>query len=158
MPDEPADTSQTQIAVPLLVVLLSLVVDDVEELELVHSLRSRDDAEPVTELHLLKELLGEILEVAAREVVVGNDLDLAIGGLGDLDVVAKVADAALNLDLLVEKFFEGGDVEDLVACGLRSVDDELRRIGQAALSGQHRHRERTFLVTFGPLDFFCNSK
>jgi hypothetical protein len=59
---------------------------------------------------------------------VGNNLDLAIGGLGDLDVVAKVADAALNLDLLVEELLEGGDVEDLVARGLRSVDDELRRI------------------------------
>lgn len=42
----------------LLVVVISLVVDDVEELELVHSLRGRDDTEPVTELHLLEELLG----------------------------------------------------------------------------------------------------
>ena len=43
---------------PLLVVLLGLVVDDVEELELVHSLRGGDDTEPVTELLLLEELLG----------------------------------------------------------------------------------------------------
>lgn len=42
----------------LLVVVISLVVDDVEELELVHSLRGGDDTEPVTELHLLEELLG----------------------------------------------------------------------------------------------------
>lgn len=42
----------------LLVVVISLVVDDVEELELVHSLGGGDDTEPVTELHLLQELLG----------------------------------------------------------------------------------------------------
>jgi hypothetical protein len=44
--------------VHLLVILVLLVVDDVEELELVDSLASGDDAEPVTELHLLEELLG----------------------------------------------------------------------------------------------------
>lgn len=42
----------------LLVVLVSLVVDDVEELELVDTPRGGDDAEPVTELLLLEELLG----------------------------------------------------------------------------------------------------
>ena len=42
----------------LLVILLSLVVDDVEELELVDTLGGGDDTEPVTELHLLEELLG----------------------------------------------------------------------------------------------------
>lgn len=45
-------------SVDLLVVLISVVVNDVEELELVHSLGGGDDAEPVTELHLLQELLG----------------------------------------------------------------------------------------------------
>lgn len=47
----------------LLVVLVSLVVDDVKELELVDTLGGRDDAEPVAELHLLKELLGPIRPV-----------------------------------------------------------------------------------------------
>lgn len=67
----------------------------------------------------------QVLEVAARELVVGNDLNLAITDLGDLDGIAKVADAALNLDLLGEELLEGRDVEDLVAGGLRSVDNEL---------------------------------
>ena len=44
----------------LLVVLISLVVDDVEELELVNTLGCGDDAEPVTELLLLEELLGPV--------------------------------------------------------------------------------------------------
>lgn len=45
---------------PLLVVLLSLVVDDVVELELVDTLGGGDDTEPVTELLLLEELLGPV--------------------------------------------------------------------------------------------------
>lgn len=54
-----------------------------------------------------------------------NDLDLAITSLGDDDVVAEVADTALDLDAVVQELLEGGDVEDLVARGLRGVDDEL---------------------------------
>lgn len=45
-------------SIDLLVVLISVVVNDVEELELVDSLRGGDNTEPVTELHLLEELLG----------------------------------------------------------------------------------------------------
>lgn len=47
----------SQITQPLLVVLVSLVVDDVEEAELVDALRRRDDAEPVAKLLLLQVLL-----------------------------------------------------------------------------------------------------
>ena len=42
----------------LLLIILSLVVDDVEEAELVNTLGGGDDTEPVTELLLLEELLG----------------------------------------------------------------------------------------------------
>lgn len=54
-----------------------------------------------------------------------NNLDLSIADLGDLHNIAEVTDAAVDLDLVLEELLEGGDVEDLVACGLRSVDDEL---------------------------------
>ena len=63
----------------------------------------------------------------------GNDLDLALALLRDLDGLAEVADAALNLDLLVQELLEGRDIEDLVAGGLRGVDDELR--GRARSAG-----------------------
>lgn len=56
----------------------------------------------------------------------GNDLDLALAGLLDHDIVAQVVGAALDLDAVLEELLEGGDVEDLVASGLLSVDDELR--------------------------------
>lgn len=44
----------------LLVILISLVVDDVEELELVNTAGGGDDTEPVTKLLLLEELLGPV--------------------------------------------------------------------------------------------------
>lgn len=109
----------------LLVILIGVIVDDVEELELVHTAGGGDDTEPVTELLLLEELLGQVLEVAARQLVVGNDLDLAVARLLDDDVVAQVVGAAVDLDAVLEELLEGGDVEDLVASRLRSVDDEL---------------------------------
>lgn len=55
----------------------------------------------------------------------GDNLDLAISGGRDDDVVAQVVGAALNLDVVLEELLEGGDIEDLVAGRLRSVDDEL---------------------------------
>ena len=54
-----------------------------------------------------------------------NDLDLALALLRNLDGLPEVADAALNLDLLVQELLKGRDIEDLVAGRLRSVDDEL---------------------------------
>jgi len=58
---------------------------------------------------------------------VGNDLDLATRLLLDDDGVTQVVGATLDLDALLEELLEGGDVEDLVVGGLRSVDDELGR-------------------------------
>lgn len=67
----------------------------------------------------------QVLEVSARELGVCDNLDLSLALLGDLDGITKVSNAAVNLDLVLEELLEGRDVEDLVACGLRSVDDEL---------------------------------
>jgi len=54
-----------------------------------------------------------------------NNLDLSLTSLADLDGVAKVTGAALDLDAVVEELLEGGGVEDLVVDGLRAVDDVL---------------------------------
>ena len=54
-----------------------------------------------------------------------NNLDLAVTSLGDDDLVTEVADTALDLDAVVEELLESREVEDLVAHGLRSVDDIL---------------------------------
>jgi hypothetical protein len=68
---------------------------------------------------------SQVLEISARELRVRNNLDLSIANLGDLDSISEVSDTAINLDLVLKELLEGGDVEDLVACRLRSIDDEL---------------------------------
>jgi hypothetical protein len=50
----------------LLIILLSVIVDNVEEAELVDTLGGRDNTEPVTELLLLEELLGPISSFISR--------------------------------------------------------------------------------------------
>jgi hypothetical protein len=144
-------------SVHLLVVLIGLVVDNVEEAELVDTLGGGDNAEPVTELLLLEELLGtvfsivsarqlpfrcmteednvQVLKVATRELLVGNDLNLSLALLADLDGVTEVTGAALDLDAVVQELLERLDVEDLVVDGLRAVDDELLRHLLALLGG-----------------------
>lgn len=69
----------------------------------------------------------------------GNNLDLAIANLGDHNVLTKVADTALDLDAVVEELLKGRDIEDLVASGLRSVDNELlgNLLGLATTSLYH---------------------
>lgn len=71
----------------------------------------------------------------------GNDLDLAVTLLGDLDLVAKVANTALNLDLLVQELLEGGDIEDLVGGRLGGVDDELQEGRKLARAVRRRLQE-----------------
>ena len=69
----------------------------------------------------------------------GNNLDPALANLGDHDVLTEVADAALDLDAVVEELLEGRDIEDLVASRLRSVDNELlgNLLGLATTSLYH---------------------
>ena len=109
----------------LVLLLLALVTDHVEELEAVLALVGADDAQPVTQLLLLEELLGQVLEVAAGELAVGDDLDATVAEVGDVDGVAKVARQAVDLDALLQEGGEGGGVEDAVLSGLGGVDDEL---------------------------------
>jgi len=65
-----------------------------------------------------------------------NNLDLSITLLRDGHGVAEVSNASVNLDLILEEFLEGRDVEDLVAGGLGGVDDELLGdLGRLAFGG-----------------------
>lgn len=54
-----------------------------------------------------------------------HDLDLAVALLADLDRLAEVVGAPVDLDAVVQELLECGDIEDLVRCRLRGVDDEL---------------------------------
>ena len=52
-------------------------------------------------------------------------LNLPLPSLRDSNLLAEVARAALDLDLVVQELLEGGEVEDLVGHGLRAVDHVL---------------------------------
>jgi hypothetical protein len=131
----------------LFIVLLS-VIHDVEEAKLVYTLRCRDNTKPVTKLLLLEEFLGpavvlwlapyylrehvsrrdghvQVLQVATREFLMGNNLNLSITLLADLNSVAEVTSAAVDLDAVVEEFLEGGEIEDFVVDGLGGIDHKL---------------------------------
>ena len=60
----------------------------------------------------------------------GDNFDLAIANLTDLNYVSEVTDAAFDLDFVVKEFLERGDVENLIRGGLGGVDDELRAFCQ----------------------------
>jgi hypothetical protein len=101
----------------------------------------------------------QVLQVAARELLVRNDLDLSIALLGDGNGVAEVTSAALNLDAVMKELLESLDVEDLVVDGLRAVDDELSQTVSYPSSHNRDSDFHTFLVTFCPFlapaaDFF----
>jgi len=118
----------------LFVILLSFIVNNIEEPEFVDTLGSRDNAKPIPQLLLLEELLRQVLEVSSRKLSVCNNLDLAVTLLRDLNGITEVANTAVDLDFVLKELLEGGDIEDLVAGGLRSVDDELLRdLGLLAL-------------------------
>jgi hypothetical protein len=68
---------------------------------------------------------SQVLEVAARELGVRSDLNLPVTEVLDQHDISEVADTVVNLYLVLKELLEGGNVEDLVACRLRSVDDEL---------------------------------
>lgn len=114
-------------------------------------------------------LYAQVLEVATRQLVVGNNLNLALALLLDNDIVAEVVGAALDLDGVLEELFEGRNVKDLVAGRLLSVDNELL-CAEPQMSVRHvlhPHHDQmnitgcdevllTFLVCFWALpDFFC---
>jgi hypothetical protein len=67
----------------------------------------------------------QVLQIPTRERDVSDNLNLSIARLGDLNIVAEVTDAALDLDAVVQELLESGDIEDLVAGRLGGVDNEL---------------------------------
>ena len=78
----------------------------------------------------------QILQISTAELLVGNNLDLSITNLLDLDNIAQVAGAAVDLDLVLEELLKRRNVKDLVRRWLRRVDDELLGdLGLLALGG-----------------------
>lgn len=119
-----------------------LILADVEVAQLVGLLVASDDVEPVTELVLLQELLGQVLEIALG---VGNshtgDGDLGARGItADRNGVSELTGLAIDLELVVEEVLEGSGVEDGILDGAAAVDDELAGL-LASSSGDALHKK-----------------
>ena len=69
----------------------------------------------------------QVLKIPPRKLSVGKHNYFPIALLRDLNDISEVADAAVNLDLVVEEFLELTDIEDFVAGGTRGIDYELSR-------------------------------
>lgn len=74
----------------------------------------------------------QVLDVSARELGMGDDLNLATVSLAfvnllDFNQVAEVASAALVLHVVLEELDVGIGVEDVVASGLLGIDEELKK-------------------------------
>ena len=67
----------------------------------------------------------QVFEVPPREVGVRDHFNLSLALLGNLNSITEVSDTTIHLDLVLEEFLECRYVEDLIACRLRSIDDEL---------------------------------
>lgn len=127
----------------LVVILFSLISNNVEELESVLSLGSADHTKPIAQHLLLQEFLSEVLEVAARELLVGDNLDASIAKVADCDVVAKVAGTAIDLDALLEEGGEGASIEDTIINRLLGVDDVLEWIMSVMRPSRQQHTSRS---------------
>jgi hypothetical protein len=68
---------------------------------------------------------SQVLQISSGEWNVCHNLNLAIANLRDVDGVAEVSNTALDLDLVMQKLFKGGEVEYLVADRLGAVDGVL---------------------------------
>jgi ribosomal RNA-processing protein 12 len=108
----------------LVILLLVVRKNKVEEAKLVDTSRRSDNTKPVTEVVLLEELLGQVLDILARELGVGDNGDL-VAVARHLNGVAEVASAALDLDALDKELLKGSDIDDVVLLVGSGVNDEL---------------------------------
>ena len=150
--------------------LLLLIVTrlDVVEAELVRVLGRSDDANPVTELVLLQELLGKVLEVALGKWDAGShrDADITYASsqneptqkeqlrvitlAGDLHVLTELASLSLDLDTVMKVLLKGRTVKDTIASRTGVVNDELvlrSSLGGGGLGLERKRKETQYEPT-----------
>lgn len=115
------------------------IIGNVEVTKFEGLLVSSDNTEPVTDLVLLQELLGEVLEVTLGEGNVSNNSDLVVSRARDSNSFTEVVGTTIDLDTVVEVLFESGSVKDLVVGRTGTVNDELGLLSNSGggLDGSH---------------------
>ena len=102
-----------------LILLLGITTADLEVSQLVSALGGSDNVQEISQLLLLKILLGQVFQVSLgkRSLSVDNDLGL-ISADGHL--------TSQLTGLAVKELLERGRVQDLILHGSRAVNGELR--------------------------------
>lgn len=79
----------------------------------------------------------------------GNNFNLPITLLADLHHISKIPYSVIDLDLIVQELFEGGNIEDFIAGGLTCIDDKLNG-PISSISFSETSRKRTLLIVDQP--------
>lgn len=87
----------------LLLVFGVIIIGNVEVTQFKGLLVTGNHAQPITDLILLQELLGKVLQVALGESNVGNNGDLVITSAGDDNSITQVVGTAFNLDTVMKE-------------------------------------------------------
>lgn len=93
-------------------------------MQLVLVLLDRNESDPVSELVLLQESLGQVLQVLTGELG-GRDNDDLVTFLGDRNGLTQVTDDTVNLDVFNQVLNVSLLVENGVFDWSRSVNDKL---------------------------------
>ena len=108
-----------------LILLLGITTADLEVSQLVSALGGSDNVQEISQLLLLKILLGQVFQVSLgkRSLSVDNDLGLISA---DGHLTSQLTGLAVNLNSVVKELLERGRVQDLILHGSRAVNGELR--------------------------------
>lgn len=113
----------------LLFVSFSFFSTNIEVLDGIRSLVSGNHTQPVTQLMLLQELLGQVLQVTlGRGDLGGAECNRVILTVNGDATFSQIVGASIHLDTVAQVLFERVHVKDLVVDRCRAVDGELIRI------------------------------
>jgi len=116
----------------IIIFIVRLLVVDLEVSELIAVLGVGNHTKPVSKVILLQVLLGEILEVPLGERNVRGEGNLGLLPL-HVELLAKVAGLASNLDTLLEVLLKVSTVHDAILDGVGAINEELDLILLAKL-------------------------
>lgn len=69
----------------------------------------------------------QVLQVATRELYMGDNLNFTISNLRYLNCFTKIADSAIHFYFVSDIFLKRGHVQNFVACRLWGIDNKLNK-------------------------------
>eukprot|EP00349_Pseudokeronopsis_sp_Brazil_P002223 CAMPEP_0202963234 /NCGR_PEP_ID=MMETSP1396-20130829/7215_1 /ASSEMBLY_ACC=CAM_ASM_000872 /TAXON_ID= /ORGANISM="Pseudokeronopsis sp., Strain Brazil" /LENGTH=170 /DNA_ID=CAMNT_0049684271 /DNA_START=145 /DNA_END=657 /DNA_ORIENTATION=- len=103
---------------------LSIAGADLEVSQFIGILAASNNVQEISQLGLLQELLGQILEVSLGEWKFSSDMNLGFVR-GDFNFSSQLTSLSVHLDAIVKELVEGIDIENFVFHWLHAVNGEL---------------------------------